>query len=90
MFSEGEIEAKSAGVSARATSTSGASSQAGSPSFSAFHFPALVSDSIPASLRAPRLALSLLLAEAAAFALASASGKIPVFLFTAVRVLLTF
>jgi hypothetical protein len=34
--------------------------------------------------------MSLLLAEAAAFALAAASGKIPAFLFTAVRALLTF
>jgi hypothetical protein len=32
----------------------------------------------------------LLLAETAAFVLVAASGKIPVFLFTAIRALLTF
>jgi hypothetical protein len=42
------------------------------------------------SMRASRAIVPLLLAEAAAFALASASGKIPAFLFTAVRALLTF
>ena len=41
---------------------------------------------IPAS----RVVVPLLLAEAAAFALAAGSGKIPAFLFTAVRALLTF
>ena len=41
-------------------------------------------------LRASRAIVPLLLAEAAAFALASASGKIPAFLFTVVRALLTF
>jgi hypothetical protein len=39
---------------------------------------------------ASSLAFSLLLAEVAAFALAAASDKIPAFLFTAVRALLTF
>ena len=42
------------------------------------------------SVRAYRLVVPLLLAEAAAFALVSGSGKIPQFLFTAVRALLTF
>jgi hypothetical protein len=41
-------------------------------------------------MRASRAIVPLLLAEAAAFALASGSGKIPAFLFTAVRALLTF
>jgi len=49
-----------------------------------------VTASLPASIRASRVVMSLLLAEAAAFALAAASGKIPAFLFTAVRALLTF
>ncbi len=39
---------------------------------------------------ATRAVLPLLIAEAAAFALVAASGKIPEFLFTAVRALLTF
>ncbi|MCM3876551.1 MAG: hypothetical protein NEA02_09035 [Thermoanaerobaculia bacterium] len=41
-------------------------------------------------MRAHRAIVPLLLAEAAAFALAAGSGKIPAFLFTAVRALLTF
>jgi len=41
-------------------------------------------------LPASRVVVPLLLAEAAAFALAAGSGKIPAFLFTAVRALLTF
>ncbi len=90
MFSDGGIEADTARVSVRASSASGYSSRPGPSSFSATHFSALVSDSLPASVRASRLTLSLLLAEAAAFALAAASGKIPAFLFTAVRGLLTF
>ncbi|MFI5118819.1 MAG: hypothetical protein ACHQM4_00310 [Thermoanaerobaculia bacterium] len=53
-------------------------------------FPASVVASLPASIRAPRAATWLLLAEAGAFALAAASGKIPAFLFMAVRALLTF
>ena len=43
-----------------------------------------------ASLGASRAILPLLVAEAAALALAAGSGKIPAFLFTAVRALLTF
>jgi len=46
--------------------------------------------SLPASISASRAIVPLLLAGAAAFGLAAASGKIPVFLFTAVRALLTF
>jgi len=46
--------------------------------------------SLPASISATRAIVPLLLAGAAAFGLAAASGKIPVFLFTAVRALLTF
>ena len=53
-------------------------------------FTASLPASLPTSIHASRLALSLLLAEAAAFTLAAASGKIPAFLFTAVRALLTF
>jgi len=49
-----------------------------------------VTAALPASIRASRFVISLFLAEAAAFGLAAASGKIPVFLFTAVRALLTF
>jgi hypothetical protein len=90
MFSEGGFEANAARVSAPAPSTSGSASirVAASPAASGFSgsVPALS----PASIRASRVALSLLLAEAAAFALAAASGKIPAFLFTAVRALLTF
>jgi hypothetical protein len=85
MFSEGGIKAEAARVSARASSVPGRSSFLAASSFSA-SLPA----SLPASIRASRVAISLLLAEAAAFALAAASGKIPAFLFTAVRALLTF
>ncbi|MEO8586976.1 MAG: hypothetical protein ABI584_12510 [Acidobacteriota bacterium] len=46
--------------------------------------------SIPAFIPAARIVVPLLLAEAAAFALAAGSSKIPAFLFTAVRALLTF
>lgn len=81
MFSEGGIKAEAARVSARASSVPGRSSFLAASSFSA---------SLPASIRPSRVAISLLLAEAAAFALAAASGKIPAFLFTAVRALLTF
>lgn len=79
MFSEGGIKAVTARASARVASL---------PLRSSFHasFPApLVS-----SMRAPRAIVPLLLVEAAVFALASGSGKIPAFLFTAVRALLTF
>ena len=53
-------------------------------------FSASVGASLPASISASRAIMPLLLAEAAAFGLAAASGKIPAFLFTAVRALLTF
>jgi hypothetical protein len=46
--------------------------------------------SFPAWIPASRVVVPLLLAETAAFALGAASGKIPVFLFTAIRALLTF
>ena len=85
MFSEGGIKAEAARVSARARSVPKRSSFLAASSFSA-SCPA----SLPASIRPLRVAISLLLAEAAAFALAAASGKIPAFLFTAVRALLTF
>jgi hypothetical protein len=90
MFSEGGIEAGAARVSARESSVSGRSSLPAASSFSASDFSASVPDSSPSSVHATRIALPLLLAEAAAFALAAASGKIPAFLFTAVRALLTF
>jgi hypothetical protein len=79
MFTEGGIEAKTARVSERLSAP-------GVSSFSVASIP----DSSPASIHASRVVLPLLLAEAAAFALAAASGKIPAFLFTAVRALLTF
>ena len=79
MISEGGIKAVTALVSGRVASL---------PLRSPFH------ESLPAvlvsSVRASRVLVPLLLAEAAAFALTSASGKIPAFLFTAVRALLTF
>jgi hypothetical protein len=82
MFRKGGIKAVRARASARVASL---------PLFSSL--PSL-HESFPAplvsSLRAPRAIVPLLLAEAAAFALASGSGKIPAFLFTAVRALLTF
>lgn len=79
MFSDGGIKAVTERASARVASM---------PLRSSFQasFPApLIS-----SIRASRAIVPLLLAEAAAFALASGSGKIPAFLFTAVRALLTF
>ena len=85
MFSEGGIEAEAARVSVRESTVPRRSSTLAA-SFVSASLPA----SLPASLRASRVAISLLLAEAAAFALATASGKIPAFLFTAVRALLTF
>jgi hypothetical protein len=85
MFSEGGIKAEAASVSTRMSSAPGCSSTLAASSFSA-SLPA----SLPASICVSRVAISLLLTEAAAFALASASGKIPAFLFTAVRALLTF
>jgi hypothetical protein len=85
MFTEGGIKAEAARASTRASSLPGRASYLAGTSLSAA-LPA----SLPASVRASRVALSLLLAETAAFALAAASGKIPAFLFTAVRALLTF
>lgn len=90
MFSEGGIEAEAARVSARAASVPGRASFRAAFSFSASLFSASVPESLPASIRTSRVAVSLLLAEAAAFTLAAASGKIPAFLFTAIRALLTF
>jgi hypothetical protein len=46
--------------------------------------------SFPAWISASRIVAPLLLAETAAFAVGAASGKIPMFLFTAIRALLTF
>jgi len=88
MFSEGGIEGEAARVSVDATLESGRKS---SPdAFSSSSESASASASLPASIGASRVIMPLLLAEAAAFALATASGKIPAFLFTAVRALLTF
>jgi dienelactone hydrolase len=85
MFSEGEIEAKAARVSAHTSAVPGSFSFSAASSFSGT-LPA----SHPASVRASSVTIALLLAEAAAFALAAASDKIPAFLFTAIRALLTF
>jgi hypothetical protein len=79
MFREGEIGAVTARASARVASLRQRSS---------VHAP--LAAVFVSSTRASRAIVPLLLAEAAAFALVSASGKIPAFLFTAVRVLLTF
>jgi hypothetical protein len=46
--------------------------------------------SLPAWIPASRVVVPLLLAETAAFAVGAASDKIPAFLFTAIRALLTF
>ena len=46
--------------------------------------------SLPVWIPVSRVVVPILLAETAAFALSAASGKIPMFLFTAIRVLLTF
>ncbi len=80
MFSEGGIKAVTARALVRVASLPLRSS------FSQASLPAALGSSI----RASRLILPLLVAEAAAFALVSGSGKIPAFLFTAVRALLTF
>jgi len=90
MFSEGGILGEAARVSANTTSESGRNSSPAASSSSESAFSASVSASLPASIDASRAILPLLLAEAAAFGLAAASGKIPSFLFTAVRALLTF
>lgn len=79
MFSEGGIKAVTARASARVRSL---------PLRSLLHVPGPAP--LVSSLRASRAIVPLLLAEAAVFALASGSGKIPAFLFTAVRALLTF
>lgn len=87
MFSEGEIEAKAARVSARFSSLPMRFSSPGR------HFDRATSSaasSFPASIGASRLVVPLLLAETAAFAAGVASDKIPAFLFTAIRALLTF
>jgi hypothetical protein len=78
MFSEGGNKAVTARASARVASLPLAS----------FH--AILPAPLVLSMRASRAIVPLLAAEAAAFALASGSGKIPAFLFTAVRALLTF
>ncbi len=78
MFSEGGIKAVTGSASARVASLPRRSSHSPFPAVSV------------SSNRASRVIVPLLLAEAAAFALASGSGKIPEFLFTAVRALLTF
>ena len=49
-----------------------------------------VASSLPASVRASHIVVPLLLVETAAFVLCAASDKIPAFLFTAIRALLTF
>ena len=79
MFSEGGIKAVTARASARVASL---------PLRPSFHAP--LPAVLVSSMGASRVIVPLLLAEAAAFALASGSGKIPAFLFTAVRALLTF
>ncbi len=48
------------------------------------------SSSLPTWIRTSHIVVPLLLAETAAFALGAASDKIPAFLFTAIRALLTF
>lgn len=90
MFSEGGFKAVAARVSARASSVPERTSALSTSSLPASAFSESLPQALPVSVHASRIALSLLLAEAAAFALAAASGKIPAFLFTAVRALLTF
>ena len=80
MFREGEIKAGTAHASARVASL---------PLRSSF-FPASLPGALVSPIRASRLVLPLLVAEAGVFALVAASGKIPEFLFTAIRALLTF
>ena len=80
MFSGGGIKAVTARTSVRVASL---------PMRSSF-FQASLPAALGSSICASRLVVPLLVAEAAAFALASGSGKIPAFLFTAVRALLTF
>ena len=80
MFSEGGTK----------TVTARASAQVASLPLRSSFFQASLPAALGSSIRASRLIVPLLVAEAAAFALASGSGKIPAFLFTAVRALLTF
>ena len=82
MFSESGVKAVAARWSTRASSlpVHSSSLRASLPATS----------SLSASLRALGVVAPLLLAETAAFALAAASGKIPAFLMTTVRALLTF
>jgi hypothetical protein len=86
MFSESGIKAVAARLSTRASSLPMHSSSLSASFRAASSLPA----SLPASLRALGVVAPLLLAETAAFALAAASGKIPAFLMTTVRALLTF
>lgn len=81
MFSEGGNKAVTA-------LTAHAARVAAPPLRSLFH--ASLPGVLVSPLRASRAIVPLLVAEAAAFALLSGSGKIPAFLFTAVRALLTF
>ena len=90
MFEEGGIKAEAADVSARASSAPGRSSFLDATSLPEPRLSASVTALFPASIRVSPVTLSLLVAETAAFALAAASGKIPSFLFTAIRALLTF
>lgn len=78
MFSEGGIKAVTARASARVATLP----------LHSFHAPLPAVRVSP--MRTSRAIVPLLLAEAAAFALVCGSGKIPAFLFTAVRALLTF
>jgi hypothetical protein len=82
MFSESGIKAVAARLSTRASSLPMRSSS--------LHMSFPAASSLPATIRASRVVVPLLLAETAAFALAAASGKIPMFLVTTVRALLTF
>jgi hypothetical protein len=87
MFSEGGFKALTVRASARVVSLPWRSFSlfsSSSRSLSSALYSSIV------SLGASRAILPLLAAEAAALALAAGSGKIPAFLFTAVRALLTF
>ena len=86
MFSESGVKAVAARLSTRASSLPMHSSSL----FASFPAASSLPASLPASLRALGVVAPLLLAETAAFALAAASGKIPAFLMTTVRALLTF
>lgn len=90
MFREGGIKAEAVGVSTRPSSELGRSSFLDPTSLPESRLSASVTAPFPASIRVSPVTLFLLVAETAAFALAAASGKIPSFLFTAIRALLTF